>query len=572
MAEGSGNPRTLADLLLGSRAEHFVPPEVNSERRPSSGNQRQLDFLFGPPPEREAVPPQASAEQPVGADTTLPFSEAAGLVAPTALQASLDDCDGSDTDDTLESSGPASAAAPNPADEIRPIWTVAALVTHVRERLEAGYHDLMVSGEISNCRTASSGHLYFTLRDGDAQLSAVVFRRQAQLLRFPVRDGMEVLARGRISIFEQRGQLQLIAETLEPRGTGSLQLAFEQLKTRLMAEGLFDSARKRPLPPFPQRIGVVTSTQGAVVHDIIKVIRRRHACLDLLIFPAAVQGPECPSAIAAGIRWFNRAAAGTDAFPVDLIVIARGGGSLEDLAGFNDESVARAIAASGLPVVSAVGHETDFTIADFVADLRAPTPSAAAELITATQHRIEERVGSLNDRLHRAVRYQTVYARQRFTALSADQILSRVHNFIERNAQRVDDLERRLQDGVQRRLQMSAVPLGALTSRLERRHPGELLRAWRDRLEFAERALSHLIQARITPITSRLGHAEGRLHALSPFGVLSRGYAMVYAEDGALVRDTSQVQPGSAIRARLAGGSLNAQVLDVEPGAADGPE
>ena len=251
------------------------------------------------------------------------------------------------------------------------------------------YEDVWVEGEISNCRPAPSGHLYFTLKDGDSQLSVVMFRRQAQLLRFQPHDGLAVLARGRISLFEQRGQLQLIAETLEARGAGALQFAFEQLKARLLAEGLFDAERKRPLPAFPQRIGVVTSPAGAVVHDIIRVIRRRHACLDLLIYPAVVQGPECAASVAAGIRWFNQMQQEREGYKVDLILVARGGGSLEDLAGFNEESLALAIAGSELPVVSAVGHETDFTIADFVADLRAPNAFRSSGPITAAQHRIE---------------------------------------------------------------------------------------------------------------------------------------------------------------------------------------
>ena len=541
MAESSRNPGTLADLLLGNTPEKPRPAPEPRTSRPSQG---QLDLLFGSVPFAPAHPEPKPAPTP---------SEVAPL--------------------TPTSPAP---ATPQPRPAVTPhIWSVAALVTDVRQHLESGYQDVLVTGEVSNCRPAPSGHIYFTLRDGDAQLSAVLFRRQAQLLRFPLRDGLEVLARGRISMFESRGQLQLIAESLQPRGTGSLQLAFEQLKTRLLAEGLFESARKRPLPPFPQRVGIVTSPGGAVIHDIIKVIRRRHACLDLLIFPAKVQGPDCASTVAAGIRWFNRAAAnsgGPAFFRVDIIVIARGGGSLEDLAGFNDEALARTIGTSELPVVSAVGHETDFTIADFVADLRAPTPSAAAEIITATQHRIEERVTTLTGRLHRAIRFQTITARQRFTALSADSILARVHHSLARRAQLVDDLERRLDTAIARRLQSPASRLGTLNQKLERLHPGEALRAHRRRLELADTALAHLIRARIAPATNQLAHTEARLHALSPFSVLRRGYALVYAEDGTLLRDAAQseAQPGSTIRARLAQGSLTAQVTDTEPASEPG--
>ena len=268
------------------------------------------------------------------------------------------------------------------------VWTVRGIVADVRGRIEGGYGEVWVEGEISNCRPAISGHLYLTLKDGEAQLPVVLFRRQAQLLRFRPTAGMAVLARGRLSVYEGRGELQLIAEVLEPRGAGALLVAFEQMKARLAAEGLFRAERKRSLPPFPKCVGVITSTSGAVLHDIVTVVKRRHGRLNLLVYPAAVQGPGCAASITAGLRWFNR-----HPERVELILVARGGGAPEDLAGFNDEALARAIAASELPVISAVGHETDFTIADFVADLRAPTPSAAAEMMTERQHRIEERVG-----------------------------------------------------------------------------------------------------------------------------------------------------------------------------------
>jgi len=257
-------------------------------------------------------------------------------------------------------------AAPVPAQ--RRIWTVGELVGDVRESIEREYADLWLEGEISNYRAAPSGHTYFTLKDGDSQLSAVLFRRQASLLRFRPEDGLHVLVRGKVSVFEQRGQMQLIAEFMEPVGAGSLQIAFEQLKARLQAEGLFDPERKRPLPAFPHCIGIVTSPTGAVIRDFLNVGNRRHDALNVLLYPATVQGATAAIEVAAGIEYFNRERT------VDVIVIARGGGSLEDLAPFNSELLARAIAASEIPIVSAIGHETDFTIADFAADLRAPTP------------------------------------------------------------------------------------------------------------------------------------------------------------------------------------------------------
>lgn len=445
--------------------------------------------------------------------------------------------------------------------ETHRIWTVRSLVGVVRETVEAEFEDLWVRGEISNCRPAPSGHLYFTLKDGEAQLSVVLFRRQAQLLRFAPRDGMEVIARGRVSVFDQRGQLQLIAESLEPRGVGSLQLAFEQLKEKLLAEGLFDEKLKRPLPPFPHRIGVITSPAGAVIHDMIRVIRRRHACLDLLVYPAVVQGPECAPSVIEGLRWFQAAQSADSRFSVDLIVIARGGGSLEDLAGFNEESLARAIASSELPVVSAIGHETDFTIADFVADLRAPTPSAAAEMITAAQHRIEERVHGLADRLVRAIRYQVIVRRQSFTRLSTAYMPGRARDGIARRLQVLDELRRRLDTAMMQRVSVERARLDGLQVRVSREEPRRELGLARRRVEAAERSLPLAVGGKIGTLRGSLDRASGRLAALSPLAVLGRGYALVYASDGSLLRAASQVTPGETIRARLAQGTVRAAVL-----------
>ena len=456
-------------------------------------------------------------------------------------------------------------------------WSVRDLVTDLRQHVEADYADLWVVGEISNCRAAPSGHVYFTLKDGEAQLPVVLFRRQAQLLRFQPQDGLAVLVRGRVSVYESRGQLQLIAETLEPRGAGALQLAFTQLKARLLAEGLFDAARKRPLPAFPRTLGVITSTSGAVLHDIVKIVRRRHARLNLLVYPATVQGPECAASVAAGIRWFNQSQPNQSpphklSAQVDLILIARGGGSLEDLAGFNDEALARAIAASELPVVSAIGHETDFTIADFVADLRAATPSAAAELITAAQHRIEERVELLAARVRRAIRYQLMLARQRLTALSAAQMQNRLHALIGRRAQRLDDLRHRLQAAANRRLRALSNRLAALATRIQRQNPAVRLALARRRQEAATQSLRRLARTTIATRASRLDRARASLDALSPLAVLSRGYALVYLENGiengiengvspgTLLRNATDARPGQTIRARLAQGSVSAEV------------
>jgi exodeoxyribonuclease VII large subunit len=440
----------------------------------------------------------------------------------------------------------------------RRIWTVRALVSDIRFRTESAYADIWLEGEISNCRAAASGHIYFTLKDGEAQLPIVLFRRQAQLLRFLPQDGLAVLIRGRISIYESRGQLQLIAETLEPRGAGALQLAFEQLKRRLAEEGLFDADRKRPLPAFPRCIGVITSPTGAVIRDIVTVIRRRHVRLNLLIYPAVMQGASSPQCVIAGIHWFN---APENRSKTDLILIARGGGSLEDLSTFNDESLARAIAASSLPIVSAIGHETDFTIADFVADLRAPTPSAAAELITAAQHRIEDLVAALATRLNRGITFSLMQSRQRYTRLSADSVLTRVRDGLYRREQRIDDLNYRAETAINRRLRTHAARLTMLTARLPQQTPTVRIAAAYRRLDRANEALSRSKLRFFASRKTRLANIDTRLEALSPLAVLNRGYAIVYSEEGRLLRDVADTASGQQIRARLATGTLTATVI-----------
>lgn len=460
---------------------------------------------------------------------------------------------------------PEPAATPEPAAPETPrrsTFSVAELVSLIRGELEKKYGSISVFGEVSNCRPAASGHVYFTLKDGEAQLPVVLFKRQASLHKFRIEDGLEVLVRGRISVYESRGQLQLIAESVEPRGAGALQLAFEQLKARLQSEGLFDADRKRPLPAFPTRIGIVTSPTGAVIRDIVHVVRRRHACLDLLVFPAAVQGASSPQEVAAGIRYFNQVAGTPHA--VDLIVLARGGGSAEDLAGFNDEALARAIAASDLPVVSAIGHETDFTIADFVADLRAPTPSAAAELITGAQHRIEEHIATLNHRLARAARYATMQASQRLTRINAQAILYRVEDGISRRYQRLDELAWRSNSAVQTTLQRDERRLTTLRQRLAAQDLTRQLTTSRHRIATAENRLLTAHRNRIAAERSRLHSASATLQSLSPLAVLQRGYALVYDANGKLLRDASTVETGTTITSRLHQGTLTSTVTSNE--------
>lgn len=461
-------------------------------------------------------------------------------------------------EDRISGTVAAGKGEPNPAlPTQRRIWSVRDLVIDIRQQVEGGYPDLWVEGEISNYRAAPSGHVYFTLKDGEAQLPVVLFRRQSTLLRFRPADGLAVLVRGRISIYESRGQLQLIAETLEPRGAGALQLAFEQLKARLLAEGLFDADRKRPLPAFPRCVGIVTSPTGAVIRDIANVARRRHARLNLLVYPATMQGTTCCTTVAAGIRYFNE-----NHTLVDVIILARGGGSIEDLSGFNDESLARAIAASEIPIVSAIGHETDFTIADFVADLRAPTPSAAAELVTAAQHRIEERIDALATRIHRAGRFHLMHARQRYARLSSESVLNRLRDTISRRDQRIDELSLRLEAAASRRLRINAQRVATLTDRLRRQNISIRIAATQRRLQAASERLLRTATRNLSANQIRLDRSIARLEALSPLAVLSRGYALVYAENGILLRTAADTSPGETIRARLAKGTITAKISD----------
>ena len=437
----------------------------------------------------------------------------------------------------------------------RSIWTVQALVSNIRGRVEAGYADIWVEGEISNLRSAPSGHLYFTLKDGDAQLSIVLFRRQATLLRFAPEDGMAVLVRGRVSVYESRGQLQLIAETAEPRGAGALQIAFEQLKAKLAAAGLFDADRKRPLPAFPKRIGVITAPSGAVIHDIVTITARRASGLSILIYPAAMQGESCAAEVIAGIQHFNESAG------VDLILIARGGGSTEDLSGFNDEQLALAIAESALPIISAIGHETDFTIADFVADLRAPTPSAAAELITEAQHGIEEHIAELTYRLARAARYQMMHARQQLAALAADSVFARLAEGFSRRQQRVDELRFQLDAAWQRNCREKSLRLRAATDRLHRQDVRRNIAGVRADWQQLTQRLSAAPQRLLQQHQNALRTTHARLESLSPLAVLNRGYALVFDERGMLLKSSTDAPPPSIITARLADGELQAKVL-----------
>jgi exodeoxyribonuclease VII large subunit len=439
----------------------------------------------------------------------------------------------------------------------RRVWRVADLVGAVRTTVERSYTDVWVEGEISNFRLADSGHMYFALKDGDALLRVVMFRMQARLLRFKPDNGMQIIARGRVTIYDQRGELQLSAEFLEPVGAGALQLAFEQLKNKLAQEGLFDRSRKKAIPQLPRRIGVITSARGAALHDILNVLARRHESVGILIYPAQVQGEAAPSEVAGGIRYFNRSKS------VDVIIVARGGGSIEDLAGFNDEGLARTIAASQLPIISAVGHETDFTIADFVADLRAPTPSAAAEMVIESKYRLAENLGHLRHRLAQATRYRLSVARRQLNDLAQHGAFARMQEVIARRGQRLDELvyrmgatHQKLLNEFRRRLEIAAARVRAFDFRRS-------LAMTRKELEAGNEALARSMQSLIAAHKAQLNQAAATLQALSPLQILDRGYALVFDSNGALVKDASQLAAGDEVSARVAKGSFTAEVKKI---------
>jgi exodeoxyribonuclease VII large subunit len=438
--------------------------------------------------------------------------------------------------------------------QVRRIWPVRELVQHVCEQVEQEYGDIWVEGEISNCRPAPSGHLYFTLKDADAQLPVVLFRRQSLLLRFKPEDGLHVLVRGRVSVYAQRGQLQLVGEAIEPVGAGSLQLAFEQLKDRLKAEGLFESARKKPLPAFPRSIGIVTSPTGAVIRDFLNIAGRRHAGLNVILCAAAVQGEHAAGEIESAISLLN--ASGM----VDVIVIARGGGSLEDLSAFNTERVARAIVASSTPVVSAIGHETDFTIADFVADFRAPTPSAAAELITEAQHRVAERVEILSNRIERAARFQLLHSRQLLDAIPLDRAERRVTASLHRAGQRMDDLGFRMESSVSELIRTRGRHVADLTADVLHHEPRQMLARTQERLAVGTTRLERSLERTLRRWAARLDALDARLRSLSPLAVLERGYALAMNADGHVIRSAHQVARGDRVRTRLHDGEFTSLV------------
>jgi exodeoxyribonuclease VII large subunit len=436
----------------------------------------------------------------------------------------------------------------------RRVWKVRDLVASVRTHIEREFSDAWVEGEISNFRAPESGHLYFTLKDGDSQIRVVMFRSSARLLRFRPADGLQVVVRGRVTIYEDRGELQISAEYIEPKGAGSVQVAFEQLKAKLEAEGLFAAERKKPIPTLPSRIGIVTSPQGAALRDILNILQRRHRSVNVLIFPAQVQGDAASFEVAAGVRFFNQHD------NVEVIIVARGGGSAEDLASFNNEGLARSVFASSIPVISAVGHETDFTIIDFVADLRAPTPSAAAELVIRSRQDIEDNAAALHDRLTRAMRYRLLMGRQALTELSQHGAFARMMEVIRQRQQKLDDLIHRVELAQRNLLEKSRRRWEIVSAAVRHYDVRLVLSGMRKELESRTTALGSVMRNVLLQYRVRSERLETALQSLSPLAILDRGYALVFDANGKLLKDADAVKIGDEISARLAHGQIEAAV------------
>jgi exodeoxyribonuclease VII large subunit len=440
----------------------------------------------------------------------------------------------------------------------RTVLSVSALSAQLRAVMEERFPAVWVEGEISNFKIHASGHAYFTLKDASAQIRAVLFRNRTRRVRFEPKDGIHVMAFGAVELYAQRGEYQLVVEMLEPRGLGALQLAFEQLKARLEAEGLFDARRKRTLPRYPRRIGIVTSPTGAALKDILRVIGRRFGELGIVVAPARVQGDGAADEIVRAIRDLNALG------DVDVLIVGRGGGSLEDLWAFNEEAVARAIVASKIPVISAVGHEVDFTIADFVADLRAPTPSAAAELVVREKQAVAESVAALTHRLHRTMGHRLDRESQRVAALGRRRVLTDPHRPLRDLARRVDDARARLLRAGDGAIARSAHRLEIATVAVRAANPVAKLVKSQHRLD-ALRGRLHAGTARVLDgFQHRVARDVGRLGSLSPLAVLARGYSATRRPDGTIVRRAADVAPGDDLSVLVQEGTLDCRVTTIK--------
>jgi exodeoxyribonuclease VII large subunit len=436
----------------------------------------------------------------------------------------------------------------------RRIWTLREVSDALRSTLERSFTNIWLSGEISGTKLVPSGHCYFTLKDSDAQIKCVCWKLSYWRLKFKPKDGIQVLVRGRIDIYELRSEYQFVVEAIEPQGHGALQLAFEQLKKKLLADGLFDAARKCPLPRFPSRIGIVSSPRGAVISDFIEILSRRFPGLHVRLFPARVQGPGSIEDVCRGLQFFGQTGW------AQLTVIARGGGSLEDLWTFNEEAVARAIADSPVPVVSAIGHETDVTIADFVADLRAPTPSAAAEMIVCTRQELLDRIEGCRTHAARAIRYRLAVLTRRLHEQAIDRAQALLHRTLARRTQRVDEATERLRAAMRKQLAGRERVRRELEEKLLYYDLRPRLRRDRERLNEASAGIAAVMRRKMTQRRQRLELLTTKLTQLDPRLVLSRGYAIVLNDQNRIVRSALDAPAGADVRVLLEKDSLDARV------------
>jgi exodeoxyribonuclease VII large subunit len=440
----------------------------------------------------------------------------------------------------------------------RKVWTVSQLTTRIRELLAQNFTDIWVDGEISNCHEAQSGHLYFTLKDEAAQIRCVCFRNQLRLLKFRPEDGLHVTVRGSVSVYDARGEYQIYVKHVEPVGLGALQLAFEQLKKRLESEGLFDPARKKPLPLLPRRIGLITSPRGAAVRDVVRILRRRFPNVHLTVYPVRVQGEGAAKEIVDAVRFFNSKEL------ADVLIVARGGGSLEDLWAFNEEIVARAISASEIPVISGIGHETDFTIADFVADVRASTPSAAAELVVQSRREFDRHIAVLREDLASRIRMRLLEWKHRVQELAAHRGFRRPLDVLRQSRQRADEFTSRLAMGLQARLDESRRRFTAVQLRIASFDFRAKIGALRLRLEKRSADLGRRAERFLRVKRERFERLRLQLEERNPLRVLERGYAVAYDASGAVLRSADQVSLGDAVSVQLARGRLTTEVKKKE--------
>jgi exodeoxyribonuclease VII large subunit len=438
------------------------------------------------------------------------------------------------------------------------VLTVTELTGKIRDLLAKNFNDVSVLGEISNCREAQSGHIYFTLKDDRSQVRCVFFKQQQRGIKFRPEDGLQMTVRGAISVYEARGEYQIYVESLEPVGRGALQLAFEQLKKRLEAEGLFDASRKKPLPLLPNRIGVITSPRGAAVRDVVRILTRRFHNVHLIVYPVRVQGEGAAEEIAKALKFFNQKKL------VDVLIVGRGGGSMEDLWAFNEEIVARAIADSEIPVISGVGHETDFTIADFVADVRASTPSAAAELVVQTRREFDKHIADLRETLAASIRFRMLELSRRVHELAGRRGFRRPLDLLRQRRQRADEMTSRLALGLRSRLEQSRKRFTAAYLRIASFDFRVKISQFRLRLERRAADLGVRIERLLRAKRDRVEKFLLQLNERSPLKVLERGYAIATDAAGNVLRSSEQVSLGDTITLQLHRGRLLAEIRKKE--------